>query len=61
MVYGILRLINFAHGDIFMMAAYFMVFSIITFNIPWFISIIITIIATVTLGVLVEKIVFIDH
>jgi len=55
MVYGILRLINFAHGDIFMMAAYFMVFSIITFNIPWFISIIITIIATVTLGVLVEK------
>ncbi len=27
MVYGILRLINFAHGDIFMMAAYFMVFS----------------------------------
>ncbi len=55
MVYGILRLINFAHGDIFMMAAYFMVFSIITFNIPWFISIIITIIAKVTLGVLVEK------
>jgi len=55
MVYGILRLINFAHGDIFMMAAYFMVFSIITFNIPWFIAIIIIIIATVTLGVLVEK------
>jgi len=48
MVYGILRLINFAHGDIFM-------FSIITFNIPWFIAIIIIIIATVTLGVLVEK------
>ncbi|NLG25377.1 MAG: branched-chain amino acid ABC transporter permease, partial [Clostridiales bacterium] len=23
MVYGILRLINFAHGDIFMMAGYF--------------------------------------
>jgi branched-chain amino acid transport system permease protein len=27
MVYGILRLINFAHGDIFMMAAYFMLFK----------------------------------
>ena len=24
LVYGILRLINFAHGDIFMMAGYFM-------------------------------------
>ena len=26
MVYGILRLINFAHGDIFMMAGYFMIY-----------------------------------
>lgn len=26
LVYGILRLINFAHGDIFMMAGYFMIF-----------------------------------
>ncbi|NLK64749.1 MAG: branched-chain amino acid ABC transporter permease [Tissierellia bacterium] len=55
MVYGILRLINFAHGDIFMMAAYFMIFSIITFKLPWFIAIIIVIIATVALGVLLEK------
>ncbi len=55
MVYGILRLINFAHGDIFMMACYFMVFSIITFKLPWFIAIIVVIIATVALGVLIEK------
>ena len=27
MVYGILRLINFAHGDIFMMAGFFMVYT----------------------------------
>ena len=25
MVYGIIRLINFAHGDIFMMSGYFMI------------------------------------
>ncbi len=55
MVYGILRLINFAHGDIFMMAAYFMVFSIFTFNLPWHLSIILVILATVALGVLLEK------
>ena len=30
MVYGILRLINFAHGDIFMMAAYFMIFAMVS-------------------------------
>jgi len=55
MVYGILRLINFAHGDIFMMAAYFMIFSIVTFKLPWFVAIIIVIAATVALGVLIEK------
>ncbi|MBR0202869.1 MAG: branched-chain amino acid ABC transporter permease, partial [Synergistaceae bacterium] len=27
MVYGILRLINFAHGDIFMLGAYFVYFA----------------------------------
>ncbi|MDD4088469.1 MAG: branched-chain amino acid ABC transporter permease [Tissierellia bacterium] len=58
MVYGILRLINFAHGDIFMMAAYFMVFSIITFKLPWYIAIIIVLTATVALGVLLEKVAY---
>lgn len=55
MVYGILRLINFAHGDIFMMAAYFMVFSIVNFGLPWYVSVVIVIVATVALGVLIEK------
>ena len=55
MVYGILRLINFAHGDIFMMAAYFMVFSIINFKLPWYVAIVIVITASVALGVLLEK------
>ncbi|MBR5485144.1 MAG: branched-chain amino acid ABC transporter permease [Oscillospiraceae bacterium] len=55
MVYGILRLINFAHGDIFMMAAYFMVFGIITFQLPWYLTVIITIVLTALLGMLIEK------
>lgn len=55
MVYGILRLINFAHGDIFMMAAYFMVFSVVNFGLPWYVSMVIVIVATILLGVLVEK------
>ncbi|HHX03653.1 MAG TPA: branched-chain amino acid ABC transporter permease [Tissierellia bacterium] len=53
MVYGILLLINFAHADIFMMAGYFMIFSISSF--PWQISIPIVILGTVLLGVLIEK------
>ncbi len=58
MVYGILRLINFAHGDIFMMAAYFMVFSVVSFGLPWYVSTVIVIAATILLGVIVEKVAY---
>lgn len=58
MVYGILRLINFAHGDIFMMAAYFVIFSITTFSLPWYIAIVVVVILTVILGVIIEKIAY---
>ncbi|MEG2858290.1 MAG: branched-chain amino acid ABC transporter permease [Clostridia bacterium] len=53
MVYGILRLINFAHGDIFMMAGYFMVFAMA--SMPWQIAIPVVIVATVVLGVVIER------
>ncbi len=53
MVYGILRLINFAHGEIFMMAGYFMIFSMASF--PWPISVTITIAGTILLGVAIER------
>lgn len=58
MVYGILRLINFAHGDIFMMAAYFMIFAMVDFMIPWYLSIVVVVIATVILGVVIEKVAY---
>ncbi len=58
MVYGILRLINFAHGDIFMMAAYFMIFSMVNFALPWYLAIIVVISATVALGVCIEKLAY---
>jgi len=55
MVYGILRLINFAHGDIFMMAAYFTYFGIAVFFLPWYVTFFITIVLTVLLGVGIER------
>lgn len=58
MVYGILRLINFAHGDIFMMAGYFMIICMTDLMIPWYISIVIVIVATVLLGVFTERIAY---
>ena len=53
MVYGILRLINFAHGDIFMMAGFFMVY--ISASCSLAVSIPLVLILTVLLGVLIEK------
>lgn len=58
MVYGILRLINFAHGDIFMMAGYFIIFTMINFNLPWFVSIPLVCILTILLGWLTERIAY---
>lgn len=56
MVYGILRLINFAHGDIFMMAGFFMVF--LASSIGIYAAIPVTLIATVLLGVTIERVAY---
>ena len=53
MVYGILRLINFAHGDIFMVAGLIMVY--LSASLPIYISIPIMIVATVIIGFLIER------
>lgn len=53
MVYGILRLINFAHGDIFMMAGFFMVYMSASLGAAAALPIVL--IMTVLLGVLIEK------
>ena len=56
MVYGILRLINFAHGDVFMVAGLVMVYA--TSALPIFVSIPIVLIAAVVLGFLIERVAY---
>ena len=56
MVYGILRLINFAHGDVFMVAGLVMVYT--TASLPITISIPIVLVATVLLGLLIERVAY---
>lgn len=56
MVYGILRLINFAHGDIFTVAGFFIVYMSATM--PLVVSIPMTIILTVLLGFAVERVAY---
>jgi branched-chain amino acid transport system permease protein len=56
MVYGIMRLINFAHGDIFTAAGFFMVY--LTASLPMSVSIPLVIILTVLLGFTVERVAY---
>ena len=56
MVYGILRLINFAHGDVFMAAGLVMVY--LAAAMPLYVAIPLTILLTVALGFAIERVAY---
>ena len=58
MVYGILRLINFAHGDIFMISTYFVFVAIAMFHMPWIPAVILSIAATAVFGFMIDKVAY---
>ena len=58
MVYGILRLINFAHSEIFMLGAYFVFWGITLFHLPWAFAMIASIIVVAGIGILVDRIAY---
>ena len=53
LVYGILRLINFAHGDVFMVAGLIMVYA--SASLPYYIALPVVLLATSVLGFLIER------
>ena len=56
MVYGILKLINFAHGDMFMVSGIMLIYLASSFpSMPILASVLIMIVLTVILGYLIEK------
>ena len=58
MIYGIIKLINFAHGDIYMVGAYIGFFAITFGNLPILPSLLISMAVTACLGMLVEKLAY---
>lgn len=54
MVYGIIRLINFAHGDVYMMGAFLGYFLINTLHLNFFVALLLAMAGTAALGVLIE-------
>jgi len=58
MVYGIIRLINFAHGDFIMVGAYVLMLTIpaiVAMGLPAWVAVIPAILVCVAVGVIVEK------
>lgn len=60
MVYGIIRLINFAHGEIMMFGAYFafLIATALPVSLPFFIIVIVSMILAALMGILTEKIAY---
>lgn len=58
MVYGIIKLLNFAHGDIFMVGAFISYYLILTFNLNIFVAFIATMLLTALLGLLTDQVAY---
>ena len=58
MVYGIAKMLNFAHGDVIMVGGYVAFTAMSTMNNPIWVSVCMSILACIILGVLIEKIAY---
>ena len=54
MVYGIIKLINFAHGDIYMIGAFMGYYLIGSLHLNFYLALVVSMIGTAALGVIIE-------
>lgn len=58
MVYGIVQLINFAHGDILMVGAYFTFFGLTAYRLPFGVALLGAVIVCALLGMLIDRVAY---
>lgn len=58
MVYGIIRLINFAHGDVFMVGAFVSYFGFRYWGLPWPVAILVSMVVCAILGMTIERLAY---
>jgi len=58
MVYGIIQLINFAHGDVYMVGAFVGYFSMTTFHLGFVEALVMAMAACTVLGVVIERVAY---
>ena len=58
MVYGIAKMLNFAHGDVIMVGAYVCFFAVSRFNLPPLVGVVVAMLLCTMLGILVERLAY---
>ena len=58
MVYGIAKMLNFAHGDVIMVGAYICFFSVSSFNLPPAVGVVLAVLACTALGLFIERLAY---
>ncbi len=58
MVYGIVKLINFAHGDIIMVGAYAALLGMTALGLPFYVSVVFSMAVCVVVGVVIERVAY---
>ena len=58
MVYGIAKMLNFAHGDIIMVGAYICFFAISSFNLPPAVGVLLAMLVCTLLGIVIERLAY---
>lgn len=58
MVYGIAKMLNFAHGDVIMVGAFVVYFALSSFGLPAIVALILSVVACTVLGIVVEKLAY---
>ncbi len=58
LVYGIAKMLNFAHGDVIMVGGYVIFISMTSFGLNSWLSILLAVIACTVLGVIIEKVAY---
>lgn len=58
MVYGIAKMLNFAHGDVIMVGGYVAYFALTSYGLPLPIAIVLSIVVCTVLGVVIERLAY---
>ena len=58
MVYGIAKMLNFAHGEVIMVGSYICFFAMMRFNLPPVVGVILAMIVCTVLGIVIERLAY---